>query len=219
MKILSLVLPLLLIGCAPFLKKEGSHKVAVVKSPAVMRMEQQRKIAAEQRQTQKDTEQLLSKKGKLKSAGFLQAVSAQPQRKAAVVEVQPRLAKMDEKNLYSELMTKFDQNDEFGFQSRYQAFKTVYPKSALMDDVIYTSGLLRLANKNYGQALVEFNSVLKKYPRSNRAVSSQFAKGVVLKRMNLKDQAINSFQLVKKSYPGSPEALRAENELKIMLVR
>lgn len=219
MKKICLLMPLLLIGCAPWMKKEGAQKNTVVKSPAVLRIEQQRKVAAEQKQIQKDKARVLTRKETLDVRGPNLEVSARPQRKSAVVEAQPRLAKMDEKKLYSELMTKFDQNDELGFQSRYQAFKSSYPKSALMDDVVYTSGLLKLANKNYGQALVEFNTVLKRYPRSNRAVSSQFAKGVVLKRMNLNDQAMNSFQLVKKTYPGSPEALRAENELKIMRIR
>jgi TolA-binding protein len=79
--------------------------------------------------------------------------------------------------------------------------------------------LLQLANKNYGGALVQFNRVLNQYGNSNKASAAQFAKAVTLKRMNLNTQAISAFRTVQKQYPGSQEALRAQNELKILGVK
>lgn len=156
--------------------------------------------SADKRQAQRDQQKVLSKKKQIK------AEKKQVQSTA-------------EKAAFDELMRRFDLNDEIGFEMRKRSFLKNYPKSHLVDDVIYTSGLLLLANKNYGAALVQFNRVLNQYKNTNKASASQFAKAVTLKRMNLNTQAVSAFRTVQKQYPGSQEALRAQNELKILGVK
>lgn len=154
----------------------------------------------DKRQLQRDRQKVMSKKTQIQS-----------QKKTA--------SSASEKSAFDELMRRFDMNDEIGFEQRKKSFLKNHPKSHLVDDVIYTSGLLLLANKNYGAALVQFNRVLNQYKNTNKASAAQFAKAVTLKRMNLNTQAVSAFRTVQKQFPGSQEALRAQNELKILGVK
>lgn len=155
---------------------------------------------SDKKQHQRDRQKVLSKKNRI-----------QAQKKTAT--------SASEKSDYDELMRRFDINDEIGFELRKKSFLKNHPKSHLVDEVIYTSGLLLLANKNYGGALIQFNRVLNEYRNTNRSSAAQFAKAVTLKRMNLNTQAVSAFRTVQKEYPGSQEALRAQNELKILGVK
>ncbi len=118
--------------------------------------------------------------------------------------------------LYQDLQGQFEKNNQIAFYRRVALFRKQFPQSHLMDEVLYLAGLMSLSNKNYAAAVKYFNEVIKKYPSSVKVSSASFAKGIAFKRMNLKDEARNVFASVKKKYPGSVEAIRADSELKII---
>ena len=152
----------------------------------------------------------MQKKGELKVA-----YKAYPQTKK--IDFSPKIftqaEKMQERDLYAEILNSYNQNDSFRFQSYYRAFMKRFAKSPLADDAVYLSGLLSLSAKQYGPALMSFNQILSKYPYSNKTSSAMYAKGVSLKRMNLSMEAKQVFSQVIKKYPGSPESMRARVEL------
>ncbi len=200
---------------------------SVVKSPQVLEVEKKLKAREEAMQDQKDRNRVLQKKNQSGSSGIV--FNSRPdskmnsaKRKPAMknVDVGPVVpaaeVKLSDRDLYAELLKMYDLNNEIAFFSRYQAFMRTYPQSALADDAAYLAGLMSLSNKNYGPSLKYFNLVIQKYPSSNKASSSLFAKGVALKKMNLMSESQQLFVQVQKKYPGSPEALRAEGELKIL---
>lgn len=163
------------------------------------------KVISQKDQEKKDQALVLAKKRELS-------------RKPTMV-IPPILAKSSAANeqvLYSEILSNFDNNNEIGFRARYQMFMSKYAQSRLADEVLYLSGTMALANKNYGLALSDLNKILTKYPNSNKASAALFAKGIVLKRMNLTENARTALLDVTKKYKGSPEALRAQTELKIL---
>lgn len=177
-------------------------------------MEKKMKEREEALVDQRNRQRVLSKKAQIeKSSVRFRSV---PQNKRIEMLNPVASTARNDKQLYAELVKSYDKNSEIAFFSRFQAFQAKYSKSPLADDATYLAGLMSLSNKNYGPALRYFNQVLKKYPTSNKASSSLFAKAVVLKKMNLKDQSRSTFIKVRKTYPGSPEALRSETELKIM---
>ncbi|RYZ91024.1 MAG: tetratricopeptide repeat protein [Proteobacteria bacterium] len=124
-------------------------------------------------------------------------------------------SKIDETGLYSEIVSAFRKNDEIGFKSRMQTFMTRFSNSAYADNVLYLAGRLAFTNKNYPEAIRYYQRVVTQYPRSNKAVAAKLAKGLAYKRMNLAPQAGFVFKDVRAKYPGSPEAFRAETEMKL----
>lgn len=125
-------------------------------------------------------------------------------------------SKVDEKTLYAEIFNAYSANDEIGFKSRMQTFMTRFPGSSYADNVLYMAGRLAFNGKNYAEAIKYYQKVITQYPRSNKVVAAKFAKGLAYKQMNLAPQAKGVMADLRKKYPGSPEAFRAENELKLM---
>ncbi len=222
---LSAILSLsLLPACASKKTTPSKSTASVVKTQKVLEMERKQREHEEALQDLKDRNQVLNKKAQLNPAAASTAgasssvqMQARPQNKK-IEMVSPILDQknLSEKDLYAELLGSYERNNEIAFVSRFQAFQQRYPKSSLMDDAVYLAGLMSLSNKAYGPALKNFNQVLKKYPLSNKAAGAMFAKGVTLKKMNLTDESRQVFAKVQKSYPGSPEALRAGTELKLL---
>jgi TolA-binding protein len=205
----------LLTGCA---MTQTSKPAAspLVKTPRVLEQERIMREREDARQDEKDRNRVLSKKNQIQSSSISMKSNPQNKKIELVGPVSANMAK-NEKDLYAELVGSYDRNNEIAFFSRLQAFLQNYPKSPLADDALYLAGLMSLSNKNYGPALRYLNQVLKKYPTSNKASASLFAKGVALKKMNLTQESRIAFMKVRKSYPGSPEALRAETELKLLV--
>lgn len=168
------------------------------------------KYREEERQDRKDRARVLNKKNEMNVA-----FKAVPQRKK--LEFSPKLLAqadtMRDKDLYAELLNAYNANDILKFQSYYKSFSKRFLKSPLADDAIYLNGMFALTEKEYGKALIAFNQIQDKYPFSNKSTAAIYAKGVCLKRMNLKDESKEVFVKLIKKYPGSPEALRAKVEL------
>jgi TolA-binding protein len=143
--------------------------------------------------------------------------SAQKQKEALMIELTGKdPSKIDDVTLYSELVKAYRANDEIGFKSRLQTFMTRFSSSSYADNALYLAGRMAFQNKNYGEAIKYYQRVVTQYPRSNKVVSAKLAKGLAYKKMNLQPQAKSVFLDLRKRYPGSPEAFRAENEMKIL---
>lgn len=127
-----------------------------------------------------------------------------------------KLNKMTESELYAELLHRYQNGNEASYRKAFLTMSRRYPKSTLRDEAYYMMGLLSVASKDYGAALQNFNWIFKNSPSSNRVVSALFAKAAVYKKMNLPALAEEVFRNVQLKYPGSPEALRAQNELRIL---
>lgn len=127
--------------------------------------------------------------------------------------------KLSEDDLYVEVLARYQRNNFVDMKGAAQFFLSRYPTSAHADNVLYLMGYNALERKKYSEALRHFDSLLKKYPLSNKAVAAEFAKGTAYKQMKLPKLAQNSFLKVRKKYPGSPEFFRAESEIKLLLVK
>jgi len=125
-------------------------------------------------------------------------------------------SKVDEAGLYAEIFNAYRSNDEIGFKSRLQTFMTRFKNSSYADNVLYMAGRMAFNSKNYAEAIRYYHRVITQYPRSNKVVAAKYAKAVAYKQMDLAPQAKGVFAELRKKYPGSPEAFRAENELKLM---
>jgi TolA-binding protein len=125
-------------------------------------------------------------------------------------------SKVNESALYAEIFGAYRASDEIGFKSRMQTFMTRFPTSSYADNVLYLAGRLAFSSNNYAEAIKYYQKVITQFPRSNKVVAAKFAKALAYKKMNLGPQAKSVLADLRQRYPGSPEAFRAENELKLI---
>ncbi len=134
----------------------------------------------------------------------------------AVEEKQHVVNKQQMENDYSALLAKYEANDRVGFDLKMKDFLLNYPHSPFEDNLLYLQGMMHFYNQQFGSALSSLNQILKQHPHSKKYVAALYAKGVVMKRMNLIEESKNMFRQVQLRFPHSPEAARAEGEMKLL---
>jgi TolA-binding protein len=205
----------LLVGCASHSVAKKTQQTPIVKTQKVLDMEKKAREHEEALQDLRDRNLVLNKKAQMDNSSAVKLQARPQNKKIEMISASGKNWKSD-RELYAELVGSYDRNNEIAFFSRFQAFQEKYSKSPLADDATYLAGLMSLSNKNYGPALRYFNQLLKQHPNSHKAAAAWFAKGATLKKMNLNEESRYAFSKVRQSYPGSPEALRAETELKLL---
>lgn len=151
-----------------------------------------------QRRMQRDREMVINKKNEMEG------------------KVATPLPSEKERQIYDELVQAYERNDELSFQSRFQRLMADHPRSLLADEALYLAGMMSFSNKLYAQAIKHFSKILTDYPSSNRVRAALFAKASAYRKMNLLTQSTEVYNEVKSRYPGSPEAKRADVELRIV---
>jgi TolA-binding protein len=124
--------------------------------------------------------------------------------------------KLNEMQIYEKVIEKYRVGDLRASDAFTHLLISKYPQSIFADNSLYMCGLLAIDKKFYGKALQSFNDILDRFPTSNKAVSALFAKGMLLKKMNLISQSKVTLLEVQKRFPGSPEFFRSDLELKII---
>jgi len=125
------------------------------------------------------------------------------------------LKQMTEVGAYKKLLKFYKNNDERSLKAGSQSFMKKYPRSTYSDNVYYMIGSLKLKQKDYVKSIRYFDKVAKSYPNADKAPFAIFAKGLVYKKLGLKDQAKSAFTDVSRMYPSSAVAKKASKELRI----
>jgi tol-pal system protein YbgF len=98
--------------------------------------------------------------------------------------------------------------------SRFRDFLKKYPKSKLAGNAQYWIGECNYALKDFGQAIVDFDTVRSKYPQSDKVPAALLKQGLAFAELGEKVNARLVLQEVVEKYPQSPEAARAKQRLK-----
>jgi len=122
----------------------------------------------------------------------------------------------DEKTIFIEILRGYQSDNWTLLDRNLKTLLTLHPKSPLADNGIYLAGLYQFHRRKYGVAIEYFNRILRDYSHSEKAVSATFAKGMTYKTMGLPELAKSKMNQVIKSYPGSPESLRAGLEIRMI---
>jgi TolA-binding protein len=215
MKIVILLLCVFSFGCAT----SRHQKTSALKSPSAKDQKRQstslgkaKGPITEAQQHKRDRELVLQRKAEIEKLRPLQAVpSSRSQGKENA-----SLESLSETLLFSELLARYERNDELGFKRHLDVFLKKYPQSARADEALYMAGLSSVGVKNYGLALKYFNQVIQKYPYGSKASMALFAKASVLKKMDFAPVSKSVYEQVITRYPGSPEAMRAKQELEVI---
>ncbi len=98
--------------------------------------------------------------------------------------------------------------------SGFKDFADHNPKSDLADNAIYWIGECLFSQKKYAEAIQQFDSVVTKYPDSEKVPGALLKKGYAYQALGEKAQAIVQLQYVVHEHPKSPEAALAKQKLK-----
>jgi len=88
-----------------------------------------------------------------------------------------------------------------------------YPETDMASNAQFYLGEISYAQKNYDDAVAEYDKVLKNYPSSFKLAPARLKKGMALIALGQKQAGIRELRELVKRYPGTPEAKSARATL------
>jgi tol-pal system protein YbgF len=99
-------------------------------------------------------------------------------------------------------------------RSEFLDYLKYYGDTDLASNAQFYLGEIAYSQKQYSQAVTEFDKVLTNYPKSFKLAPARFRKGMALIELNQKPAGIKELREVIKRFPGAPEDRLARAKLK-----
>ena len=99
-------------------------------------------------------------------------------------------------------------------RQEFQDYLKYYGDTDLASNAQYYLGQIAYAQKNYDQAVSEFDRVLTNYPKSFKLATARLKKGMALLELGQKTSGVRELREVVKRYPGTEEERQARAKLK-----
>ena len=99
-------------------------------------------------------------------------------------------------------------------RSEFQDYLHYYGDTDLASNAQFYLGEIAYSQKNYEQAVDEYDKVLSKYPKSFKLAPARLKKGMALLELGQKSSGVRELREVVKRYPSTEEERRARAKLK-----
>jgi tol-pal system protein YbgF len=99
-------------------------------------------------------------------------------------------------------------------RSEFQDYLKYYGTTDLASNAQFYLGEIAYSQKNYEQAVSEYEKVLTNYPKSFKLAPAQLKKGMALVELGQKASGVRELREVVRRYPGTEEDRRARAKLK-----
>ncbi len=99
-------------------------------------------------------------------------------------------------------------------RSEFQDYLKYYGDTDLASNAQFYLGEIAYSQKNFDQAVQEYDKVLNNYPKSFKLAPARLKKGMALIELGQKTSAVRELREVIKRYPGTEEDRRARAKLK-----
>jgi tol-pal system protein YbgF len=99
-------------------------------------------------------------------------------------------------------------------RSEFQDYLKYYGDTDLASNAQFYLGEIAYSQRNYNQAVSEYDRVLTNYPRSFKLAPARLKKGMALIEQGQKQSGVRELREVVKRYPGTEEERRARAKLK-----
>lgn len=110
----------------------------------------------------------------------------------------------------------FFERQEYGQAiSRFEEYIAAFPQTELADNARSWIGECYYAQKDYRQALREFDKVEKNFPTGNKVPDAKFKKALSNRELGNRDDAARELREVVSRYPDSQAAIMASEKLRI----
>src|SRR5260370_592101 len=103
-------------------------------------------------------------------------------------------------------------------RSEFQDYLKYYGDTDLASNAQFYLGEIAYSQKQYAQAVAEYEKVLNNYPKSFKLAPARLKKGMALIELGQKNSAVRELREVVKRYPGTEEDRRARAKLKELRV-
>lgn len=98
--------------------------------------------------------------------------------------------------------------------SEFRDYLKYFSDTELASNAQFYLGEIAYAQKNYDQAVLQYEKVLTNYPKSFKLAPARLKKGMALIELNQKTAGVKELREVVKRYPGTEEERRARAKLK-----
>lgn len=99
-------------------------------------------------------------------------------------------------------------------RQEFQDYLKYYGETDLASNAQFYLGEIAYSQKNYDQAVNEFDKVLNNYPKSFKLAPARLRKGMALIELGQKTSGVRELREVVKRYPGTDEERKARAKLK-----
>jgi tol-pal system protein YbgF len=117
-------------------------------------------------------------------------------------------------NLYSNGLRDITSGKYDLARQEFQDYLKYYGDTDLASNAQFYLGEIAYQQKNYEQAVSEYDRVLTNYPKSFKLVTARYKKGIALIDLGQKTAGVRELREVVKRYPGTEEERRARARLK-----
>lgn len=121
-----------------------------------------------------------------------------------------------EEILYTRVLENYRKGNIEELQKVANRLVKLFPNSVYCDNALYFTALAMTEKEIYGPAIKLFDRIEEQYPLGNKRAASIYAKSSIYKKLNLPQLSKMMLEKVVRVYPGTPEALRAQMELKTL---
>ena len=101
-------------------------------------------------------------------------------------------------------------------RSEFQDYLKYYGQTDLASNAQFYLGEIAYAQKDYNQAISEYDKVLTNYPKSFKLAPARLKKGMALVELGQKTSGVRELREVVKRYPGTEEDRLARAKLKVL---
>jgi tol-pal system protein YbgF len=155
----------------------------------------------------------IAKETKRLSTVIVPAPSVQGGKETSSV-TQKQAAATVQNALLSDGMQKMDKGDFNGARGNFSSFIAQNPKSELIDDAQFYIGETYFSEKWYEKAILEYQVVISKYPKSNKRPAALYKQALAFENIGDAVNAKARFKDVINVYPNSPEAKLAKKKVR-----
>jgi tol-pal system protein YbgF len=131
-----------------------------------------------------------------------------------LAELKTVLAEKNPEDLYQKGLATFKGGDMTMAREQFSKFLEANPKHELTANARYWLGETYYRDKNYDQAILEFQEVIKNFPTKEKAPSAMLKQAMSFKELGDAKSANFIFKKLIESYPQSEEARLASEKLK-----
>ncbi len=118
--------------------------------------------------------------------------------------------------LYQSGLDAFKSNDMQKARDIFTQFTGRYPQNVLAANAHYWTGETYFNQKNYEQAILEYQEVIKKYPGKEKVPAAMLKQAMAFKELGDDKSARYIYKKLIEDYPRSEETKRAKEKLKGM---
>jgi tol-pal system protein YbgF len=133
---------------------------------------------------------------------------------APVKPDQKAAAASGQESLFGEGLQKMKKGDQAGGREKFTSFIAQNPKSDRIDEARFYIGESYFNEKNYEKAILEYQVIIAKYPKSKKRAAALYKQAVAFEKIGDSANAKTRYKDLINVYPNSPEAKIARTRVK-----